>query len=180
MKTLVTITDKDINPEYIEKKKGSVKFRERQAARALLFDKDNKIALMYVSKSNYYKLPGGGVDPGENIEQGLRRECLEEAGCNINIGDEVGKIIEYRNYDQWGNDCLHQESYCYLAKVKGDKGTVNFDSGEIEEGFKLVWVSLDEALELLKKSQPTTYDGPFVVKRDLVFLEEARKLINKL
>lgn len=30
-------------------------------------------------------LPGGALDPGETIHEGLERECLEELGCPVDI-----------------------------------------------------------------------------------------------
>jgi 8-oxo-dGTP diphosphatase len=31
-------------------------------------------------------LPGGALDPGETIHEGLVRECAEELGCEVEIG----------------------------------------------------------------------------------------------
>jgi len=55
---------------------------------------------LFVGKLNYYKLPGGGIDPGENREQALIREVLEEVGATISVDGEVGETLEYRSkYD---------------------------------------------------------------------------------
>ena len=37
-------------------------------------------------------LPGGGVDPGESVEAGLRREMREETGCELR---EVRHVATY-------------------------------------------------------------------------------------
>ena len=37
-------------------------------------------------------LPGGGVDDGESIEEGLRREMREETGCEL---DQVAPVASY-------------------------------------------------------------------------------------
>jgi len=167
MKRLLEITDSDLGLKV----KSEVKYTKRVAARAIL-RKGKLIALLNVSKQNYYKLPGGGVDEGESIEGGLNREMLEEVGCSVQILGEVGEIVELRS--QWN---LSQTSYCFLAEV-AKEGKQDFTAEELEDGFTLVWVSLDRAIDLLKESKPLTYDGKFIVRRDLEFLQEAKKSFN--
>ena len=148
-------------------------FEKRKAARAAVFDNEKNIAILKVGKHNYHKLPGGGVEEGENLAMALAREILEEIGCKISVVGEVGKIIEYR--DKWN---LEQESYCYLAKLVSKKGQSDFTKEEKENGFAVLWVSLNEAIEKIKKDQPDDYEGKFIKARDLCFLEEAKKMLE--
>ena len=147
------------------------KWKFRRAARAVIFDKDGKVGLLYVSKLGYYKLPGGGIENSEAIEEALERECLEEIGCNVIVKEEIGQVVEYRN-----KITTEQESLCYIAEVVGEKGEPNLEQDEREAGFQSVWVDIDEALKLVENSKPTSYDGPFIVIRDLVFLEKAKNI----
>jgi 8-oxo-dGTP pyrophosphatase MutT (NUDIX family) len=167
MKLLKTIIDSDIFPEAEDVNHDG--YSKRPAARAVLFDKKNQIALLYVTKNNYHKLPGGGVEKGETSEQGLARELLEETGCHAEILKEIGEIIEYREKYKLVND-----SFCWAAKVVGNKVELGFMEDEIEEGFELNWVGLDEAISMLEKDEPTDYQGHFIKQRDLIFLKEAK------
>lgn len=164
MRLLREIKDKP----YPKNKK--VEFRE--ASRAVLFDDDNLIPILFVSKENYHKLPGGGVEKGEDKLKALVREVSEETGCEMEITGEVGGIEEYRSEFN-----LQQLSYCYLGKVI-KKSEPHFVQKEIDEGFKLVWLTLDEAIKTLKNDKPQNYEGGFIQKRDLTFLKKVKEIIN--
>lgn len=82
---------------YLDNDVDCEKYRIRKASRSIAFNDKNEIALLYVSKKGYHKLPGGGIEKGEDIIKALKREMLEEVGANIEVIDEIGTIIEYRN-----------------------------------------------------------------------------------
>ncbi len=169
MKILLEISDKEIINGLTER--FDKPYVLRKAARAVVFNGKNEIAFQFVSKYNYYKLPGGGVDQEETILEALKREIREETGCeDIKVIDEIGIIIEYRNkFD------ILQISYCYLAKTLGKIDSPEYDKEEIEEGLESLWVPMDKAINLLRNSNPDDYQGKFIVKRDLAFLEELKK-----
>ena len=159
-----------INLENVSESEAQ-QYKRRDAARAVLFDTEGNVGLLHVTKHSYHKLPGGGVEEGETIEDALRRECLEEIGCAIEIGEPIGEIIEYRK-----EIATKQHSFCYLATVVGEKGEPNMDQGEIDLGFAIEWHPLDAAIELISNQHPMFWMGKFIVVRDAHFLSEARKL----
>jgi 8-oxo-dGTP pyrophosphatase MutT (NUDIX family) len=173
MELLRTIKEEEVYPESNANAKDS-NSEYRKAVRAVVFDDENKVALINVVKYNYYKLPGGGVEESEQDEDALQRECLEEIGCRVEIVSEIGRVLEHRN--KIGTD---QESFCFLANLSGEKGKPNLVGYEITDGFKTVWVDIDECIKLVENSKPTSYDGPFIKIRDIVFLKAAKKLIKK-
>lgn len=146
------------------------RYGKRFASRAVLFDDDDLIPLLFVSKFNYHKLPGGGIEAGEDKVEALDREIKEETGCVASIDGEVGELTEYRSEFN-----LFQVSYCFIGKVV-KKGAPKFEQSELDEGFKLVWVSMDEAIKLLKNDKPENYEGKFIRERDLRFLEEVVRI----
>ena len=143
--------------------------KTREASRAVLFDEHDLVPLLFVSKHDYHKLPGGGLHKGEDRSQALIRECLEEIGCDIQVTGEVGKIIEFRS--RWN---FKQTSYCYIGNVLL-KGRARFT--EKEQGFKIVWTSLREAISKLTYDRPKDYHGSCVKKRDLMFLKRAEQML---
>jgi 8-oxo-dGTP pyrophosphatase MutT (NUDIX family) len=162
MKLLKTIQLDNLSSEEI------AGFTVRQAARTVLFDNAGNVGLLYVAKHNYHKLPGGGVEEGESIAETLKRECLEEIGCDLEVQAELGETIEYRT--EWS---LEQHSFCYLSKVVGDKNEPNFTPKELANGFVVKWVALPEAIRLLENDNTTDYEGKFIKIRDGVFLQAA-------
>jgi len=161
MKLLKTIQDGDFSND----------FKIREASRAVLIDENGLVPILFVSKFKYHKLPGGGIEKGEDNIQALQREIKEEVGSDIKVSGEIGKIIEFRS--EWN---LKQTSYCYLGKILS-KGDQKLEPDEIEEKYELLWVTLDEAIELVKKDKPENYEGKFIQERDLLFLVTTKQII---
>lgn len=145
-----------------------LEYFHRKAARAVLFDEEGHIPLLYVKKYDYYKLPGGGLEGSEDMHEALIREVMEEVGATCAITHPLGMIREYRKEYK-----MYQDSYCFLGTVL-EKGSPQFTEKELEEGFELQWLSPEDALEKFA-TLPENYQGRFMVERDGVFLEKAMK-----
>ncbi len=139
----------------------------REAARAVLFDERGLIPLLYVSKYRYHKLPGGGIEPGEDRVEALIREAHEEVGSEVEITGEIGKIIEYRAAD------FQQTSYCFVGNIVS-KGAPAFTEREIAHGFRPVWMSLDDALIAVENDKALNREGWFIRQRDRLFLNACK------
>lgn len=44
-----------------------------------------------------WELPGGRVEPGESDAEAVRRECVEELGVDVVVGDRVGADVPLPN-----------------------------------------------------------------------------------
>jgi len=49
----------------------------------------DRFLLIQTTGTDFWELPGGGLEPGETIEAGLTREFFEEALLNVTIGSFV-------------------------------------------------------------------------------------------
>jgi 8-oxo-dGTP pyrophosphatase MutT (NUDIX family) len=52
-------------------------------------DPQGRILLVRTRKAGW-ELPGGRVEPGEDLLEAARREALEESGCHIEVGRPTG------------------------------------------------------------------------------------------
>ena len=163
MKHILTITDKEIT--------GSDKLsaaEPRIAVNAILFDADENIALCYMGKYDLHTLPGGGVEVGEDLQSATQREIWEETGCQCEIIGELGKIIENR----YEHDFSQERSY-YIAHVTGEKGELHLTNEEIAENTSVVWLPIEQALQIISEKEHDNYQRKFIQKRDIAALTEA-------
>lgn len=146
--------------------------KTRKAARTVIFDENNKIAILEVQNGEYYKIIGGGIEDGETEEQAAKREAFEEAGCDVEI---VGKIGEQDfSFSNEKVDKVHY-SVCFLAKVIGEKKDTKFDDWEKSNNFKLHWLCFEDAVKLFQSASPEDEFKKEINKRDLEFLKIAYK-----
>lgn len=65
----------------------------------------------------YYTFPGGGLEEGETLEEGVIREIKEEFGINVKV---IKKLYEMKS------EKFNQKEYFYLCKyIDGKFGTGN-------------------------------------------------------
>ncbi len=57
---------------------------------AALFDDEGRILLTKRSDNGQWCLPGGGVEPGESVEEACLREVWEETGLTVRVKRLVG------------------------------------------------------------------------------------------
>lgn len=169
MRLIREIDDTDIEREEMNNQ--DIAYSLRKASRAVVSNSLKQIALVYVSKDKYHKLPGGGLENNEDSIQALNRELIEEAGVEVDVLDEVGMIIEYRNEHR-----LLQISYCYVGEVADPPIAPSFTTEEKNQGCILKWVNIEEAISLMEEDHPRNYVGQFIKERDLTFLREVMRM----
>lgn len=166
METIAIFNTENVSAEALKD------FRHRRAVRTVVFDSEKNVALLHAVAQGYYGLPGGGVDKEETFEQGAIRESREEIGCAVEILSNLGKTFEYRK-----NNSLINETVGYICNVVGEKGNPILvgDENEAEKGSVVIWVSLQEAIDIMKATprQANLY-SQYCIERDLVFIEETK------
>nr|WP_246628167.1 NUDIX domain-containing protein [Paenibacillus oenotherae] len=148
----------------------------RHSSRGVLINEDRQVAMMEMSSLNLYKLPGGGLEEGEDRESAFVRELREETGFDALILLELGYIDEHKYRNQY-----MQRSYCYIAKAASEQGTAVLTEDEIVLGMRLIWMSLEDAIVQMKYSirHCDEYSEKFMLRRDLAILELAARLVDE-
>lgn len=175
-KPLALFTDADVFPGREGRKDPA--FTDRLTGKAVVFDDENNIALVGTKVNKFLLLPGGGIEPGESVEDGVIRESLEEIGCRVKLGAQLGIVEDYRARDK-----KHKISHCYIAKVIGEKGSPKLTESEKKNGLHVVWISLAEAIKTLKEQKQQLRNGEvefyntgFNILQDELFLEKAQEV----
>lgn len=123
----------------------------RNAVRAIII-KDKRILLCeyHDDEGYFYVTPGGGQEYGEDMKTALRRECLEELGVEVNIGDiAFVRDAMFKSKNNFGIIENHQQiEYFFSCELPGGadiKHGKTLDPGQT--GIK--WIPV-EALGLIR------------------------------
>jgi 8-oxo-dGTP pyrophosphatase MutT (NUDIX family) len=96
---------------------------ERVAARVILLDREGRTLLFRggdpgrPEDGEWWFTPGGGVEPGETLEEAARREVHEETGFVL-TGD-LGPVVLQRRFTMWFQGVeLDQSEHFFVALVE--------------------------------------------------------------
>ncbi|MEP5339061.1 MAG: NUDIX hydrolase [Algibacter sp.] len=120
----------------------------REATRAICI-RGHDILLLYTGRYDDYSLPGGGVDADESYENALIRELNEETGAvNVKNIKPFGIYEEFRPWNREDEfDVQHMISYCYTCSIDEKLGQTSYESYEIKNNMKPVWINIDKAID---------------------------------
>ncbi len=171
MKLLKTIYETDIG---LKDKKLDIDYKSRKATRVVVFNEKNEIALIYLAKEDFYKLPGGGIDDEEDAIDALKREVLEELGITVANIKKIGQILSYRNEIQ-----TIQTDFCFTARFSKQVQDPEYTDFEKQFDFQTKWVKIDEAFKLFQTHKAKDYFGKFFNVRDRTLIEKVKDIIDK-
>ena len=94
---------------------------DRVAARVLLVDRDDCLLLFRgcdpakPERGTWWFTPGGGLDHGESLSEGARRELREETGLVI---DDLGSVVYERTLEfEFEGDRYHQTEHFFFVRT---------------------------------------------------------------
>jgi 8-oxo-dGTP pyrophosphatase MutT (NUDIX family) len=147
----------------------------RNAVRAIIL-RENNILMVLLGKTNEYKFPGGGIEENEEIEEALKREVLEETGCNvIKIIKKIGIITEYGIALEDKNNIFKMISEYYIVNIDNSQIDQKLDNYEKELLFKPCWTEIEIAYKANKKIIDDKHDSTPWIRRETRVLD----IINK-
>lgn len=158
MKTILILDEKN----YAE----DMPVIEKYAVRALI-EKDGLFA-MQRSKDGEYKIPGGGLEGSETLEETLIREVREETGLIVipETIQEIGEVIEFREDIFESGKKYVAHSYHYTCEVKDETVELCLTESEKKKGYHLAWADIDTIVECNEKLIEKEWQ-----KRDTKFLK---------
>lgn len=148
----------------------------KPAARTVIVNHENKTAIIDVRHGEYFKIPGGGIEEGESEKEAALREAKEEAGCDVEIIQELGRQEFKDSHAEYG-DTLHQ-SICFLARVLVNHNKTSFDQWEQSNNMKLTWITFEEAINLFSSANPQDFFASEINKRDFAFVMKAKEVLK--
>lgn len=153
---------------------------DRQIVRAIVF---NDAGVFYFCRAvrndefgpaTLIETSGGGVEPGEALEDALRRELREELGAEVETVCKLGVVSDYYNLIR-----RHNINHYYLCRALSF-GQKHLMADEIERfHLSTLKLSYDEAIREYEACACTPL-GRLVAQRELPILRAAGTLLQRL
>lgn len=101
--------------------------KRRIGVRAIIFKDGKLLAVRHKSKDDgsakdFWAIPGGGLDHGESLENGLKREVQEELG----IDAVVGRLLFIQQFTSGRTDCEEELEFFFLVENANDFAAVDY------------------------------------------------------
>ena len=132
-------------------------------ARAIIINSNNEVLMCYSNGLQHYEFPGGHLEKGESLEDGLKREIKEETGISIDVKEikEFYAIKYYcKNYHNSGKNRL-VEIFYYIVYCDSvyENSKRQLDSNEIIQNYECRYIKVNELKNILIENKKTTKEN---------------------
>lgn len=110
--------------------------------------RDDRVLL--VPQWDGYDFPGGGIEPGETLDEAFEREIKEETGLSVSRGAIVAAasnlyVPTHTHREEYWQGIL---LYFLCENVQGEISTDGFDAGEQEYARQAEWIPIEKLSSL--------------------------------
>ena len=115
--------------------------------------------------TNFWQMPQGGVDPGEDMDKAMLREMREETGVkskHLDIAGTLGRELFYDlppelNGKLWGGKFIGQRQTWYLLRFTGKDRHIDLEADKHPEFCEWKWVEPRELPDLIVPFKRVVY-----------------------
>ncbi len=117
-------------------------------------------------EGDWWQMPQGGVDDGEDLDEAMLRELGEETGVTAENVEILHRLEEELYYDLpenlqgklWGGKYKGQRQVWYLARFTGEDSDIDLEAYKHPEFCEWKWVDPDLLPELIVPFKREIYE----------------------
>jgi putative (di)nucleoside polyphosphate hydrolase len=125
---------------------------------------------------DFWQMPQGGIDEGEELEAAALRELAEETGVTAGLVSLLAQTREELFYDLpdellgklWGGRFRGQRQHWLLARFQGEDSDIRLDAHDPAEFCEWKWVEPNQLPELIVPFKQRVYRAVLEQFRDLI------------
>ncbi len=133
--------------------------------RAIIIHEGRLLVVKHPHDTSFAVLPGGHLEWGEDVKEGLRRELTEELG----ISPEIGRLLYVNNFIQ-GKRKQSVEFFFEVLNSNEFKDVKCNDKTPKDEICEMFWVEPSNSINILPKTLGEDFKAGRIISNEVRYL----------